>query len=255
LYPLDVALYRLLAGISKALATTPHFREIKHGIDFMPEKFTLPRHRHVRPYATVVLAGRFLENGYIGRICAEPGDVILHPSLDCHENQMLTTGIRIIRLEWHDSYSTPGLYRIDDINTIARAAEKDVTLATLMLREELGKRRIVAPNRKNDWPDLLAANLRRDVSLELSAWAEAYGLAAETVSRGFAQAYGVPPKVFRAELRTRNAWLRITRTDAPLSAIAAETGFSDQSHMTRWIQAMTGASPSHWRAAKCAVRT
>jgi AraC-like DNA-binding protein len=232
------------------LATTSYFRQINHGIDFMPEKFTLPRHRHVRPYATVVLDGRFVENGYIGRICAGPGDVILHPSLDCHENEMFTNGIRIIRLEWHDSYGTPGLYSIDDMDTIARAAEKDVTLATLLLRQELHKRKVVTPNRKNDWPDLLAANLRRNVSLELSAWAGSHGLAPETVSRGFAQAYGVPPRVFRAELRTRNAWLQITRTRDPLSAIAAETGFSDQSHMTRWIQAMTGSSPSRWRATR-----
>jgi AraC-like DNA-binding protein len=232
------------------LATTPKFRQIKHGIEFMPEKFALPRHRHVRPYATVVLAGRFLENGYIGRICAAPGDVILHPSLDCHENEMFTNGIRIIRLEWQDFYNTPGLYRIDDMDAIARAAEKDVTLATMLLREELGKRRTVTPNRKNDWPDVLAANLRDKVSIELTEWAASHGLAPETVSRGFAQAYGVAPKVFRAELRTRNAWLRITRTGDPLSAIAADTGFSDQSHMTRWIQAVTGATPSCWRGAK-----
>lgn len=232
------------------MAPTSYFRQIRYGIDFMPEKFILPRHRHVRPYATVVLAGRFIENGYIGRICGGPGDVILHPSLDCHENEMLTNGIRIIRLEWHDSYDTPGLYRIGDMDSIARAAEKDVTFATSLLREELAKRRIVTPNRKNDWPDILAATLRHNVSLELTAWAESNGLAPETVSRGFAQAYGVPPKVFRAELRTRNAWLRITRTGDPLSSIAADTGFSDQSHMTRWIQGMTGASPSRWRAAR-----
>jgi AraC-like DNA-binding protein len=229
------------------LATAPQFRQIKHGIDFMPEKFTLPRHRHVRPYATVVLAGRFIENGYIGRVCAGPGDVIIHPSLDCHENQMFTDGIRIIRLEWQDCYGPGGLFRLDEVDAVARAAEKDVTLATSLLRAELGKRKIVTPNRKNDWPDLLAAHLRQNVSLELTRWAESHGLAPETVSRGFAQAYGVAPKVFRAELRTRNAWLRITRTGDPLSAIAADTGFSDQSHMTHWIRGMTGAAPSQWR--------
>jgi AraC-like DNA-binding protein len=230
------------------LAATPYFRQIKHGIDFMPEKFTLPRHRHFRPYATVVLSGRFIENGYIGRVCTAPGDVIIHPSLDCHENEMFTNSIRIIRLEWHDSYGAGGLFQIEDADAIARAAEKDVTLATALLREELSKRKKITPNRKDDWPDLLAANLRQNVSLELTAWAESHGLALETVSRGFAQAYGVPPKVFRAELRTRNAWVRITRTRDPLSAIAADTGFADQSHMTHWIRSMTGQPPTHWRS-------
>jgi AraC-like DNA-binding protein len=229
------------------LTTRPNFRQIKHGIDFLPATLALPRHRHVRPYATVVLGGRFVENGYVGRIYAAPGDVIIHPSLDCHENEMFTNGVQIIRLDWQDSYGTPGLYRIDDMDTIARAAERDVTLATSLLREELGKRNIVTPNQKNDWPDLLAAHLRQNVSLELTAWADSNGLAAETVSRGFAHAYGVSPKVFRAELRTRNAWLRITRSSDPLSAIAADTGFSDQSHMTHWIQSMTGRPPTYWR--------
>jgi AraC-like DNA-binding protein len=232
------------------LAKTPYFRQIKHGIDFLPDRFTLPRHRHVHSYATVVLAGGFAENGYIGRICTAPGDVIIHPSLDCHENAMFSSGICIIRLDWHDSYGPGGLFQIDAVDAIARAAEKDVTLATLLLREELCKRRVITPNQSNDWPDLLAAHLRQNPSLELTAWAASHGLAPETVSRGFAQAYGVAPKVFRAELRTRNAWLRITRTRDPLSAIAADTGFSDQSHMTHWIRGMTGAAPSHWRDAK-----
>ncbi len=91
----------------------------------------------------------------------------------------------------------------------------------------------------------ICATMRR---LSSSAWAEIPWLGARNrLPRLFAQAYGVPPKVFRAELRTRNAWLRITRTGDPLSAIAAETGFSDQSHMTRWIQVDDRLPASHWR--------
>lgn len=216
----------------------------------MPDKFVLPRHRHIRPYATIALAGQFLETGYTGRIHARSGDVIVHPSLDCHANKMVSDGIRIIRLNWHDSYGAPGLYRIDDPDAIACAAEKDVAHATLLLRESLRVGKLPTPNRKNDWPDLLASQLRENVSIELTAWAESHGLAPETVSRGFTQAYGVAANVFRAELRTRNAWLRITRTCDELSAIAAETGFSDQSHMTRWIGSITGHPPTYWRAAR-----
>lgn len=216
----------------------------------MPDRFALPRHRHIRPYATIALAGQFLETGYIGRIRATCGDVMIHPSFDCHANIMLSDSIHIIRLDWHDSYGTPGLYRIDDPDAIAGAAEKDVTHATCLLREALRTRKTITPNRKNDWPDLLASHLRENASLELTTWAESHGLAPETVSRGFVQAYGVTPKLFRAELRTRNAWLRIARTCDGLSAIAAETGFSDQSHMNRWIQSVTGHPPTYWRSAR-----
>src|SRR5260370_2881950 len=35
-----------------------HFRRIRLGIETLPCSFSLPRHRHLRAYATVVLAGR-----------------------------------------------------------------------------------------------------------------------------------------------------------------------------------------------------
>ncbi|KAI1692069.1 helix-turn-helix domain-containing protein [Ditylenchus destructor] len=56
-----------------------------------------------------------------------------------------------------------------------------------------------------DWPDLLAATLARDPALSITAWADRAGLDPASVSRGFARAYGVSPKRFRLELRTRSA--------------------------------------------------
>ena len=40
---------------------------------------------------------------------------------------------------------------------------------------------------------------------------------------------------------------RIVSTDDRLSLIALETGFADQSHMTRAVGWLTGKSPSAWR--------
>ena len=79
------------------------------------------------------------------------------------------------------------------------------------------------------------------------------GLARETVSRGFAAAYGATPSVLRAELRARFAWLRITRGSDGLCNIAADTGFADQAHMTRWIHRITGAPPAAWRRTAATV--
>jgi hypothetical protein len=50
------------------------FRKITPGIETLPYAFRLPRHRHLRAYATVVLAGTFQESGYNGRIQATAGD-------------------------------------------------------------------------------------------------------------------------------------------------------------------------------------
>ena len=225
----------------------PYFRQTTPGIEALPEKFALPRHRHLRPYVTIALSGQFLETGYLGRLCATAGDVIVHPALDCHSNQMVSDGVKIIRLDWHTSYGAPGLYRIDNVDEVARAAETDLTHTTFLIREAIRSQPRVTPNRKNDWPDALAADLAHNPNLGINKWSVINGLAPATTSRGFAAAYGVPPKLFRAELRTRDAWLRIARTHDPLSAIAAETGFADQAHMTRWVHSLTGAPPSFWR--------
>jgi AraC-like DNA-binding protein len=224
-----------------------HFRQITPGIETLPCSFSLPWHRHLRAYATVVLAGSYEESGHVGRIQATAGDVLIHPALDCHSNRVISAGLKLIRLDWTDTSGIGGLYHLDDLDELARTAERDVLEATLLLEHVLRKESLPSPGRKNDWPDVLLMDLAKDAFTEIGAWAEVNGLARETVSRGFAAAYGIAPSVLRAELRARTAWLRITNGPDCLSRIAADTGFADQAHMTRWIHRMTGAPPSAWR--------
>jgi AraC-like DNA-binding protein len=226
-----------------------HFRKITPGIETLSSSFSLPRHRHLRAYATVVLAGCFEESGYNGRILATAGDVLIHSALDCHGNQMVTAGVKLIRLDWQDENGRGGLYHLDNVEELARTAEKDVVTAAHLLRRALGERCLPSPGQKNDWPDLLLSKLTKNPSTAIGLWAEVNGLSRETVSRGFAAAYGIAPSVLRAELRARWAWLRITRGSDCLCRIAAETGFADQAHMTRWIHRITGAPPAAWRRA------
>jgi len=223
------------------------FRKITPGIETLPSRFSLPRHRHLRAYATVVLAGAFEESGYNGRIHATAGDVLIHPALDCHGNQMVSAGVKLIRLDWADENGIGGLYHLDDADELARAAETDVVEAAHLLKRALCEKGLPAHGQKNDWPDALLADLADNVSTEIGVWAEINGLARETVSRGFAAAYGIAPSALRAELRARSAWLRITRGSEGLARIAADTGFADQAHMTRWIHRLTGAPPAAWR--------
>lgn len=230
-----------------APTNTPQFRRITPGIETLRCSFSLPRHRHFHAYATVVLAGTFEESGYSGRIRATTGDVLIHAALDCHANRMVSAGVKLIRLDWPDMTGIGGLYRLDDVDEIARTVEKDVIEATHLLERALRKGTLPSPGQRNDWPDLLLEDLSRNAAIHIGEWAESHGLARETVARGFAAAYGITPSVLRAELRARTAWLRITRGSECLCTIAAETGFSDQAHMTRWIHRITGSPPAAWR--------
>jgi len=223
------------------------FRNIMHGIETLKSSFSLPRHRHLEPYATVVFRGAFEEVGYNGRIGAGAGEVLIHPPLDCHANPKVLAGVRLVRLPWSDPLISSGVYHLDEVDPIARAAERDSIEASLLISELLRQRIVVSPRLRNDWPDMLARDLVSDSSMRIGEWARSHQLAPETVSRGFTLAYGVSAEVFKAESRARGAWLRITNGNDDLASIAAETGFADQPHMTRWIQRITGAPPQAWR--------
>lgn len=225
----------------------PKFRHIIPGIETFLFSFSLPRHRHLQAYATIVLASSLEESGYSGRIRATAGDVLIHPILDCHANRMVCSGVKLIRLHWADASGVGGLYHLDEVDELARTAEKDVTEASLLLERALRKKPLPPAGQRNDWPDLLLVDLASNTSMELGEWAEVKGVARETVSRGFETAYGIAPSVLRAELRARSAWLRVTRGSDSLCRIAADTGFADQAHMTRWIHRITGMPPAAWR--------
>jgi len=98
-----------------------------------------------------------------------------------------------------------------------------------------------------DWQDELVAALMRNPSLKLSQWGEENGIAPWAVSRGFALVFGVSPETFRARIRAHHALRFIQDTAAPLASIAADLGFSDQSHMTRSVKQPTGIGPQAWR--------
>jgi hypothetical protein len=84
-----------------------------------------------------VLAGTFQESGYNGRIQATAGDVLIHPALDCHGNQMVPAGVKLIRLDWADGNGIGGLYHLDDVDELAKAAETDVIEAAHLLKRSL----------------------------------------------------------------------------------------------------------------------
>jgi len=79
------------------------------------------------------------------------------------------------------------------------------------------------------------------------ALAEVAGLSVCHFARMFKQTVGLSPH--RYVLRCRVEWARelLASTDMPLSEIAIVTGFSDQSHYTRWFREIVGVTPSSYR--------
>jgi AraC-like DNA-binding protein len=221
-------------------------KSVVFGIETLSPGNHVPRHQHFEAYATVVIDGAYEQISYAGRHRVEAGDVLIQPTLDAHADRMRSAGVTIARLPWYRDGGLARAFRLESIETIVREARTDPFAAARLVADAIAAKRPAPPCRA-DWPDLLAETLTGGSRVSVDAWAQQAGLARETVSRGFAQAFGVSPTRFRAELRARRAWLRCTGSAMPLAAIAAELGYADQAHMTRAIGALTGRTPALWR--------
>ncbi len=204
----------------------------------------LARHRHDSGYVAVVLDGGYLEAGEGGRIRAEAGMALIHHGWSAHQDGFGATGARVLNLPLPADLAE-GAARIVDPDAIARLAGRDPHAAAELVRETATPT-LPGPN---DWPDLLAVALGRDPALSITGWADRAGLDPASVSRGFLRAYGVSPKRFRLELRTRTAVRALSGWQGSLAELAADHGFADQAHFARATLALTGFTPSQLKAA------
>lgn len=189
----------------------------------------------------VVLSGGYEEAGEGGRRRVAAGDVIVHHPFEAHLNRVSSRGAVVLNLPLLAPLPA-GFGRVADPDDIARMAERDPLAAFAALKA--GFAPICAPGA--DWPDDLARLLATEPA-GLQAWAEARGLTAEHVSRGFHKIFGAPPRRFGLEARARAAAADAAGSNAPLASIAFDRGFADQAHMTRAVAAVTGRTPGAWR--------
>lgn len=222
---------------------TSGFALTPSGHELWESRAYIPRHRHERPYAALVLAGSYEESGSRGRFRVHAGDVLLHDAFDAHLDRFQSGGARIFSLAVQAWPSDVGIAQVRDFDAIVRTAERDAIEAAALLSTELRCKRPV----HYDWPDMLADDLLSDPGCRLDEWARDRSLAPSSVSRGFRKVFGVTPAGFRLDARARRAFRMITASDLSFAAVAAATGFADQAHMGRAIRELTGATPGHWR--------
>lgn len=201
----------------------------------------LGRHRHVHPYAAVVLQGGYLEAGDCGRFTVEAGHVILHGPYESHQDAFTTRGAVILNLPVH--CKAGALARIADPDMVVRLAERDTVAACSSLLEGL----VIETRHCTDWPDQLGQSIIRDPDVDLGEWARQSGLAPQSLSRGFCRAYGVTPKRFRADQRALKAVRALETWQGSGASLAVELGFTDQAHMINAIKRIAGKLPTDLR--------
>lgn len=82
---------------------------------------------------------------------------------------------------------------------------------------------------------------------DVAAVAEALGIHRVYLARRFRAAFGIAPAGYRLRRRAQRAIGLLRATALPMSQVAAQAGFFDQSHLSRAIRHVTGRSPAAHR--------
>jgi AraC family transcriptional regulator len=88
-------------------------------------------------------------------------------------------------------------------------------------------------------------NLDRNISL--ADLAGVVQLSVFHFLRKFRAEFGCPPHAYVMQRRIEQAKRQLARRDIPLKVVAADCGFSDQSHMTRLFRRLVGTTPAEYR--------
>ncbi len=233
-----------------------------------PPNLDLEPHHH--PQATIAVV---LEGGFAGRYRARELDclartVIVEPAGEQHANRFGgdETSILTVSLEpGHIGGAVEAaaqrfsFERDPFAEQIARraASELDRPDDVTALAVEAAALEIVARVTRTSRPERRAAWLedarsflhdRYAESLSLAEVADAVGVEPERLARGFRRAFGEPLAAYLRRIRVNAAATLLATTDRPVSRVAGDVGFADQSHLTRWFGRYLDTTPARYRA-------
>jgi len=250
-----------------------HMSETVYGCDTR-----IPSHQHECPSLFMPLGGTFVE-GCTGAVRSYvPGDVSYHPPYEAHWLDTHGGPARGFAIElgatWRETLGaeTFGAYApwdgVPRDLSLARvswvvsrlyaelcAHDSARTLAIETLSVELATQladTVVRPDpRIPAWVarvrDALHSTGRETPSLaELATIA---GVTPVAVIKGFRRRTGRTPGTYLRDLRLANARRALADRERPLSVVALDAGFYDQSHFSRAFRAAAGMSPLAYRRA------
>jgi AraC family transcriptional regulator len=231
----------------------------------------LPPHTHERAVLAVTLSGHW--NSVIrgrARDCSQ-GIVLTEPAEERHANQFGSAGARVVLVQadpLREEVLRSCRQLLEEINVIRPAEAGSIARRIAMelaapdglsalavesaaLELFLVSARATAPRRTSRPAWLLRAReLAEDRFLKdwsLCEFAAQLGVHPAHLSRAFRREYGSPLGSYIRRLRLQWAAKQLASTHVPISEIALQAGFADQSHFTRAFARFAGLSPGNYR--------
>jgi AraC family transcriptional regulator len=232
----------------------------------------LGRHSHERGYFSFVLGGSYVER-CLSKPVECPGETTLyHPPGEDHSDTFGTRGALLFSLEiapeWikklqgYELKTGEPLTLATSLVTMLswrayRAFSEPHPRSDLILEAAAIELLYQLPWKRSLEPEVrVTAWLRQAVEIlhdefrdpfSLTAIARRVGTHPVHLARTFQRRYGMTMGGYLRRLRISYAVEALGRRDTSLSAIAAQAGFADQSHLGRVFKAATGMTPLQFR--------
>lgn len=234
-----------------------------------PPGLQLPPHAHPDTMIAVVLSGGWTARTQAGEREAFAPSIVVEPAGEIHdklfgavESAVVSLALEAGRLGSAVGDLTQRFLRVRDpyLELLARRAANELEepddvspLAVEAAALELVARmaRSVGLERHPAWLGKAreVLNDRYADSLSLDDIADAVGVEPERLARGFRRAYGESLGDYLRRIRVNAAARKLASTDEPISQVAGEVGFADQSHLTRWFGRYLETTPGKYRGA------
>lgn len=243
---------------------------LKVTVSDYPAGLQLPLHEHASAYLCLVLRGDYWQSA--GRQTHEctRGMLLVHPNGHRHANRFAgrdTSCLNIHQvggfdddpatrrlLDDHRCVLLPDAARLQrriERELVARDTAADLALQSAILELVAAACRHGEPRcrREPDWLARVRERLHDDpVNVPtLPELAVLGGVHPSHLARRFQRTHGMSIGEYQRRLRIERACKAMLETRMPISAIAADAGFADQSHFTRVFLRVTGETPRVWR--------
>lgn len=231
----------------------------------------VPPHVHELPYFAFLLAGGYQE--HLGRqaMTFAPQSFVFHPSHEVRHGRLRDTGARLFHVEMAprclEQLRDEGCMLGD---SVVREVGPMVSLSQRLYREFrqtdtasafavegialeiVGALLRSAPRLESHVPRWLARARERvhdesERPLTVQAVAADVGVSPVRLSRAFRRSFGESLGAYQRRVRIGRACERLRAPSASLADIAAEAGFTDQSHFTRVFKQVIGVTPAVFR--------
>jgi len=236
-----------------------------------PPKTSLPRHVHDRAYFCLIHQGNYTERYFRRRRICEPAMLVFHPPGEHHSETFGDSPVESFNVEigpaWVDRIyevggrlDQPAEFRGGEVAALGRRlfrefrrndADSVVAIESIVLEILVSCGRALIPpgsdepNWLREARDLLDADARE--ALSLRSVARQVGIHPVHLAAMFRRFHGCSVGEYVRLRRFDRARRMVADTGYSLAQVALDSGFADQSHLTRTFRQFAGMTPLQYR--------